>query len=283
MAGGSSGTGLSHDLGGVSETLLIMLYIRAMESLRPDALIRDEKAVELVTRLGYDFDRIRQIPLSEGNKVVAVLRDRECDRCTRDFLARHPDTVVVHIGCGLDSRFERVDDGRVEWYDLDLPDVIELRRALIGDERDRYHLLSCSVFDGAWRQAVSAHRQRRFLFVAEGVFHLFDKGQVRSLVLTLRDQFPGAELVFDAFSPLLIRVGNLQVSHSKISARARWGLWHGQEIEGWGDGIRLIDEWRWADRPEPRLARLRWMRHIGFLARTTCVYHFRLGDAELRA
>lgn len=98
-------------LSDVSETLLIALYPRAMESQRPDALIKDEKAVALVARMSYDFDRIRQIPLSEANKVVIILRNREFDRYARDFLARHPQAVVVHIGCGLDSRFERVDNG----------------------------------------------------------------------------------------------------------------------------------------------------------------------------
>ena len=93
----------------------------------------------------------------------------------------------------------------------------------------------------------------------------------------LRDHFPGSEMLFDAFSPLLVWVGNLQISRSKLGARAHWGLWHGQEIEGWGDGSRLLDEWSWTDRPEPRLAHLQWMRHIEFLARTTCIYHFQLG------
>jgi O-methyltransferase involved in polyketide biosynthesis len=236
--------------------------------------------------MSYDFDRIRQIPMTESNKVVAILRDREFDRTTRDFLARNPEAVVLHIGCGLDSRFERVDNGRVEWYDLDLPEVIELRRKFIGDERDRYHLLGCSVFDSAWMDTLSAHRlgnhpvgKRPFLFLTEGVLHLFEAVQVKSLVLTLRDHFPGAELVFDAFSPLLVRVANLQISISKLSARVHWGLWRGQEIEGWGDGIRLLDEWGWIDRPEPRLAHFRWMRHIPLLAGVTRIYHFQLGKA----
>jgi len=64
---------------------------------------------------------------------VPLLRNREFDRYAQDFLRCHPEAVVVHIGCGLDSRFERVDNGQVEWYDLDLPHVIELRRKLIGD------------------------------------------------------------------------------------------------------------------------------------------------------
>ncbi len=82
--------------------------------------------------MSYDFDRVRQVHMDEADKVMIILRNREFDRYARDFLRRHPQAVVVHIGCGLDSRFERVDNGEVEWYDLDLPEVIELRRKFIG-------------------------------------------------------------------------------------------------------------------------------------------------------
>src|SRR5574341_1278275 len=265
------------DLSGVSETLLVTLYLRAMETKRPDALIKDEKAVALVSRMSYDFARVRQIPLSEANKLVIILRNREFDRYARDFLRRHPDAVVVDIGCGLDSRFERVDNGQLEWYDLDVPDVIALRRKLIGGEGERYHLLGCSVLDNAWLEAASAHRRRPVLFLAEGVFMYFEGAQVKSLVLTLHDHFPGAELVFDAYSPLHVWVHNLQTYTSKIAMRVHWGLWRGQEIEGWGDSIHLLDEWGFLDRPEPRLAHIRWMRPIESLARTMRIYHFRLG------
>jgi len=264
-------------LSGVPETLLMTLYIRAMESQRPDALIKDEKAVALVTQMSYDFGRIRQIKMDEDDKVTVILRNLEFDRQARDFLARHPEAVVVHIGCGLDARFERVDNGQVEWYDLDLPEVIELRRKFIGGERERYHLLGCSAFDSAWLDAVSAHRQRPFLFLAEGVLMYFEEAQVKSLVLMLRGHFPGAELVIDAFSPFLIRANNLRLSITKFGARYHWGLWRGQEIEGWGDGIHLLDEWGYFDRPEPRLDHIRWMRHIPLLARVLRIYHFQLG------
>jgi O-methyltransferase involved in polyketide biosynthesis len=266
-------------LSGVAETLLMTLYIRAMESQRPDALIKDEKAVALVTNMSYDFDRIRQVKMDEDDKVGVILRNLEFDRQVRNFLTRHPDAVVVHIGCGLDSRFERVDNGKVEWYDLDLPEVIEQRRKFIGDEGKRYHLLAGSVFDSAWLDKVSVHRQRPFLFLAEGVLMYFEEAQVKSLVLMLRDHFPGAELVFDAFSPFLVRANNLRMAISKFGVRYHWGLRRGQEIEGWGDGIRLLDEWGYFDRPEPRLDHIRWMRHIPLLARVMRVYHYRLGNA----
>jgi O-methyltransferase involved in polyketide biosynthesis len=132
-----------NDLSGVTETMLITVYIRAMETQRPDAMLRDHKAVELVSRMSDGFDRARRIPMSEVNKTTLIMRNREFDRYAASFLARRPEGVVVHIGCGLDSRFERVDNGRVEWYDLDFPNVIELRRKLIGSEGKRCHLLGC--------------------------------------------------------------------------------------------------------------------------------------------
>ena len=122
---------------GVVEALLVTLYLRAMESRRPDALIKDKKAEVLIKKINdaglYDFSRIKSLHLSEANKLVIILRNREFDRYAWDFLTSHPNAVVVHIGCGLDTRLERVGNSQVEWYDLDLPDVIGLRRKLIGE------------------------------------------------------------------------------------------------------------------------------------------------------
>src|SRR5512137_21342 len=162
---------------GVPETLLIPLYVRAMESQRPDAMMKDEKAVALVTQKSFDFTGIRQIPMNEALNVMRIMQAREMDRYARDFLSRHPEAVVVHIGCGLDSRFERVVErnSQVEWYDMDLPEIIELRRRFIGDEQERYHLLGCSVFEEPWLEAVNVHRHRPFLFLAEGVFVYFQE------------------------------------------------------------------------------------------------------------
>lgn len=114
----------------------------------------------------------------EDDKAALVLRNRQFDNYAQDFLSRCPEAVVVHIGCGLDSRFERVDNGKVEWYDLDLPEVIDLRRELTGGDSRRYHLLSCSVLNNAWIDSVKTHRDRPFLFLAEGVLLYFEENQV---------------------------------------------------------------------------------------------------------
>jgi len=268
----------SATLSDVSETLLIPLYYRAIETQRPDAMIKDEKAVELIKRLSsegpfrYDSDWLKQTPMSEANKVLRIMLTCEMDRYARDFLGRYPEAAVVHIGCGLDSRFDRVDNGQVEWYDLDVPDVIELRRKFIGDEDERYQLLGCSVLEDAWLEAVKVHRRRPFLFLAEGVFMYFEEAQVKSLVLTLRDHFPGAELVFDAWRPFEVWIGNLV-----LGGLLRWGFWRGQELEGWGDGIRLLDDWGFFDQPEPRLDSYRWMAPLFRLFKPMRIFHFQLG------
>lgn len=265
-------------LSGVAETLLLPLYIRAIESQRPDALIKDDQAVALINKMDYDSSWIAKMRMDEEDKVGIVLRNREFDRYAQGFLGRHPEAVVVHIGCGLDSRFERVDNGKVEWYDLDLPEVIGLRRELIGGEGARYHFLSCSVLDSAWLEAVSSSPRRPSLFLAEGVLQYFEEAQVKSLFLMLRDHFPGAELVFDAISPYLVWLNNLRIARTKIGARYHWGLKRGKDVEGWGNDIHLLDEWFYFSRPEPRLSHVRWMRHITPLAKASGVFHCRLGQ-----
>jgi methyltransferase (TIGR00027 family) len=263
-------------LSDVAKTLLITLYIRAMESQRPDALVKDERAEALVRQLDPETLRKTLALTDDFSRVAVILKGREFDRFAQDFMARHPDAAVVHIGCGLDTRFERLDNGRVEWYDLDLPDVIELRRKLVGGEGERHHFLACSVLDSAWLGTVSAHHQRPFLFLAEGVFLYFKEAEVKLLVLTLRDHFPGAELVFDAFSPIMRWGHNVRVTRTRVGAYLHWALRHGQDLERWSNGVRLLDERFPFQYPEPRMRHALQMRIFPFLATAVGVFHYQL-------
>jgi O-methyltransferase involved in polyketide biosynthesis len=262
------------NLTGVAETLLLPLYIRATESRRPDAIVKDLMVENLIDSLDYDFSEFK---FDKDDQVGIILRVRQFDLFSRDFLTRNPNAVVVHLGCGLDSRFERVDNGLLEWYDLDLPEVIDLRRQLLGGERPRYHLLSCSMFERAWQTELSGLQPRPFLFLAEGVWMYFEKSQIRQLVLSLCEHFPGAELVFDGFSPLVVWANNRLLGRIRIRARYSFALMNGKDLEGWGGGIRLLKEWRYFDCDEPRLAHVGWARHIPLLAKSSGIFHYRLG------
>ena len=265
-------------LSDIEESLLLPLFIRAIESQRPDALIIDEHAQTLVQKLNLDETYFNQAQVGEEVQVSILLRNRQFDRITTDFLTKNPKAIVVYLGCGLDTRFNRVDDGRVEWYDLDLPEVIALRAELIGGEAGRYHLLACSALDHAWMDSVSIHKPRPFLFQAEGLFMFFEEAQVRELVLALKDRFPGSELVFDAFSPFYVWANNRRVTRTNIGARAHWSLSRGNELERWGDGIRLTSEWYPFLCNEPRLRHVRWVRFVPLLSKTTGIFHYRLGE-----
>jgi O-methyltransferase involved in polyketide biosynthesis len=267
-----------HSGNDVAETLLIALYARAQEARQPAPLVRDARAAALVEQIDYDFARLR---LQSHDQVFTMMRVREFDRRARDFLARHPQAVVIHIGCGLNTRFERVAErhATVTWYDLDLPEVIALRRQLIA-EAERCQLLGCSVFEESWLETVSVHASRPFLFLAEGVFPYFEEAQVKALFLTFMQRFPGAELVCDAMSPLMVWVNNLHLRYFRAGARLHWGLRRGRDPESWGEGIRLLNEWFYFDEPEPRLGAARLMRYLPPLAQGTGIYHYQLGRSR---
>jgi hypothetical protein len=95
----------------------------------------------------------------------------------------------------------------------------------------------------------------------------------------LRDHFPGAELVFDGWRPFEVWLGNRYLSNSLFAGLMRWGFWHDQEIEGWGDGIHLLDEWGFFDQPEARLASFRWMAPLFRLFKPMRIFHFQLERA----
>jgi len=260
-----------HSLNAVSRTLLIPLYFRAMESRRPDALVRDPKAVELVGRLDYDFSGVQKL---KGEQVNFLLRIREFDRLARAFLAEHPDGVIVDLGCGLDTRFERVDNGQVEWYGLDLPEVIELRKELLA-ETPRSHFIGCSVLDFSWMDALSGRAGKPILFLAEAMLVYLEEADVKRLVQALAERFPGAELVCEAYSPVVIRLH----PRPSVVARPRWGLKDDRDVETWAPGIRLLSQWYYFDKPEPRLGSFQLMRYFPFVARAVRIVHYRLGKA----
>ena len=266
----------NNDLSGVAESLLLPLYIRALETSRPNAILKDERAVELIKKLNFSLSTFTQAQVSEEVKVSILLRNRQFDIITRNFLSHHPNATVVSLGCGLDSRFERLDNGQTVWFDLDLPEVIDLRRKLIGDEIERYHLLAGSALDLIWMDAVSIHRSSQCLFLAEGLFMFFEEHQVRDLILAINTRFPNSELVFDAFSPFYAWGNNRRAARTHIGAEANWALKDGKNLENWAKGIHLLDEWYPFLCPEPRLAHLRWVRFIPLLGKSTGIFHYML-------
>jgi O-methyltransferase involved in polyketide biosynthesis len=226
-------------LGTVQETLLIPLWARAEETARPKPILVDPKASEIVASLDYDFDKFRK-----GSSIVqpaACILASVIDRWVADFLKSHPDGTVVEIGAGLDSRFERIDNGRVHWFDLDLPDSIELRRRFFA-ESDRRRFLACSVFNEDWIPIVQSAGPGPVMLTAEAVLMYFEEEQVKRLFAKLADSFPGAIVAFDACGTLARDQSRKLEAVKHTRAEFRWGINDPKTIESWDPRYRFLEE-----------------------------------------
>lgn len=149
----------THQLGNIPETMLITLWARAVETKRSDALIYDSKAAEMVERIDYDFSKFQNGKMSQtGICIRAKLIDDE----TKLFLHQHPDAVVIQIGAGLDTRYDRLKQTSfTHWYDLDLPEVIAIRKQLL-QEDERCTFLDYSMFNYQWIDKIKTHKKNLF-------------------------------------------------------------------------------------------------------------------------
>ena len=218
------------------ETLLITLYAKARAC--PQTILDDKKARQIMERVAYDFSKLK-VPI--GTSLTVCIRARKLDDYVRQFLERYPAGIVLHLGCGLDSRCERVDTGEALWYDLDVPDVIALRKKFF-PETGQYHMISAWVNDLEWMQAIDNQGQP-VIVIAEGLMMYLAEQQVKELVLALQQNFPGCKLAFDAYSELTVRRVGAHPSLRKTGAVIQWGIDDAKIIERWADGIRLEEEW----------------------------------------
>ncbi|HQO01862.1 MAG TPA: class I SAM-dependent methyltransferase [Spirochaetota bacterium] len=237
----------------ISETLLIPLWARAVESERTDAIVRDEKAKEMVSAIAYDFSLFEKSWLSQ---VGVSIRTKILDDETRKFIDDHREPVIINIGAGLDTRFERLDDGRVRWYDLDLSETIEIRRNFF-KETERYRMISGSVFDYSWVNKV-AEVQGQVLIIAEGILMYFYEQDIRSLFNVLADRFPDAVMLFEMLAPFLVGKAKRHEAVKKVpGAEFRWSMKNARGMESWHAGITVEKEWNYFDFYPKRWG---WMR-----------------------
>ena len=239
------------ELGTVQETLLIPLWARAVEANRTEPILCDMKAAEMVAAIDYDFNKFAK---GKASQVGCCLRASILDDWVREFLWEHPGGTVIEIGAGLDTRFERLDNGEMLWFDLDLPDVIALRRRFFA-ETERRRFISRSVLTTEWLPVVAESGPGPFLFVAEGVFMYFEERQVKGLLAMLADHFPGSLIAFDAMSPLMVRMQKRHDTVNETSARFRWGLSDIKDLEGWDPRYELESSVRFDHLARPHIKR----------------------------
>jgi methyltransferase (TIGR00027 family) len=279
------------DINGVSETLFFILYSRAIESQSKDPIIQDQKSVEIVKILDKFFSesdskklkKLYNRRLSKYYVILKALRTIKFDEYVSDFLSKNQNGVIVNMGCGLDTRFYRIDNEKVEWYDIDLPQVIDLKKHFI-NENDRYHFISSSLNDYVWMNVLSKHKDQPFMFLAEGVFQYFYEYEVKSLIFELQKKFHGCEVVFDVTSTYMKKKQNNRLFNAYFKfmtgldqdVNINFGIKKSQEISSWNDGIELLDEWSFFDTKIEKLKFFKLYKFLESVRRTDWIVHYKL-------
>lgn len=215
------------------ETMLGTLYGRALDARRADPVLGDTAADEAVGRIDYDFSRLG---VNQDTAMSVVIRARAMDQLAKAWLDRHPDAVVLHLGCGMDTRVFRLDPpATVAWFDVDYPEVIALRERIY-PARPGYATIGSSVIDFAWLERVPADRPT--LIVAEGLTMYLTSATGTELVRRLVGRFPSGRLIWDFFSTLGIKIQFLNPVVRRANAKLHWGIDDPHELERYG--LRLL-------------------------------------------
>jgi O-methyltransferase involved in polyketide biosynthesis len=236
---------------GVQGTLLLPLWSRAKLSREDNPVLKDSKAIEIVERLiEYDFEKVdRNLP--EYVNVVWLVRARMFDDTIRRFTAEHPEATIVNLGAGLDTTFFRVDNGSIKWYDLDLPEVIELREKIL-PENNRMKCLAKSLMDTSWMRDIESIKDG-VMFFAQGVLFYFEETEVRKLFSRLADNFPEGEIVFDAISEYSLPFANKIPEIAGLeNTFIKWGINDAKAISKWDPRIIILEDYPLFSRIENR-------------------------------
>ncbi|MBB5936570.1 class I SAM-dependent methyltransferase [Streptomyces zagrosensis] len=223
------------NLKGEKATLLPTLYGRALDSQSPDSILHDTMAYEAVQQLEFDFSLVG---LRRGDDTSIALRAQHLDDWVREFLAAHPESVVLHLGCGLDTRAFRIDPGpSVQWFDVDYPEVIDLRRQLFPD-RQGCEAIGSSVTDPMWLAEIKGDLP--VLVVAEGLFMYLKEDEGKELVRRILDHFPSGQLVFDGLSRRGVQLQKLNKAVQAAKAKVYWGFDSCAELEAIDSRLRCV-------------------------------------------
>ena len=231
-------TKIKIELGDIQRTLFMPVWARAVETRKKNPVLTDETAVKIIDSVDFDFlPMFRNIP--EISQIAWIARCKRFDLIAKDFIKRHPKGTVVNIGCGLDTSYERMNDPSVMWYDLDLPDVIELKKKFLHESVKR-KFISGSFLESAWFDEVRI--RENVLFISAGVFVYFEEPVIREFVIRVAEKFVGPEMFFDVTSPKGVEIANQVIQKSGLDSRSffKWGLTDKAIIQSWDNRINLI-------------------------------------------
>ncbi len=191
-------------LNDIPATLLIPLWARARESNSPSPLIRDSFAVNICERILFDFSVFENLSRfnREGIQLGVAIRTQLFDAAVEEFLAEKPDGLIINIGCGLDARAQRLDNGHRFWLDLDVEETLYYRKVFFNDE-PRYKMLAGSLLDPSWLDNIPFDTNTDVLVLSEGTFMYFSDGELTRLFDAMEKKLGSVHVCFEVVGDLM--------------------------------------------------------------------------------
>ncbi len=228
-------------LGDVQTTALIPLAVKANETMRKNARIKDRMAVEIIKALNIDTTQYDKFMSHEGVIARTIMLDRQLKK----IIQNAPDTVIVNVGAGFDDRFSRMDNGRILWFDLDLPDAIAARKKAFS-ERERVTMIAGNALEDDWCSSVQealSNRKSKPVFIAEGLFMYLTLKQIKTFLEVLKNNFPdGGILIAEQNCKAMQKNEKHHDTVKNTNAHFMSGTDSGQEIADLTEGFRLVEE-----------------------------------------
>jgi len=193
-----------------------------------------------------------------------ALRARKYDRYTKQFLSEYNDGLVVSLGCGFDTRYWRISKEPWKYVEIDLPNVIEAKRKVLGNTAV-YPMIGRSVLEEDWIDRILSMQKEHVLFLAEGLFMYLPKDSVINPFRWLANSFSKSEIIFEVVTEKYTKGLRKKIVESKLSARGTqagssydYGIRSWKDIESYSDKIKVVEEWSYFEDEdiEPKIFRL---------------------------
>jgi len=223
------------------ETLLVPLFSKANEIDKKYPIIIDIEAQNILRSIEYNF---KDLKIPKQTLITLAMRAKRLDYYAHEYIKKHNNPLVMHLGCGLDSRYFRLSPPNTSWYDIDFPDVIEVRKHFF-EENINYHMIGSSVTDNTWADKIT--QSGSACIIAEGLFMYLAEKEIKELFLLIKNKFPDSEIYFDAYGKLTAKGANRHPSIKKTGAKIQWGIDDPLEIERWNTNNKFICEWYFTD------------------------------------
>ena len=201
----------------VNNTLFIPLFGKSLVS-KKGIILKDEKAE-------YIWEK-EQFPLKRKSKskwlaYYTAMRARVFDDWLKERLELAPDAIVLHIGCGMDSRIERVGNQGRAWFDIDFPEVIEKRREYYR-ESETYRKLEGDLREETWLEAIP--KGANVIVVLEGVSPYLQTPELKSAIKAFEKRFSSVKILMDCYTELGAKLSKYRNPVSEVGVSKVYGV-----------------------------------------------------------